>query len=95
MGKLKSLVPIAISLIIAIAGTVFLYKWIERQRGPKEIVQVQKTEATPVVVAAGNLQWGTKIKPEMIKVTPYLKESLPVGAPQRALRRATTRRKVN
>jgi pilus assembly protein CpaB len=79
MGKLKSLVPIAISLIIAITGTVFLYKWIERQRGPKEIVQVQKTEATPVVVAAGNLQWGTKIKPEMIKVTPYLKESLPVG----------------
>ena len=79
MGKMKSLVPIAISLIIAITGTVFLYKWIERQRGPKEIVQVQKTEATPVVVAAGSLQWGTKIKPEMIKVTPYLKESLPVG----------------
>ena len=79
MGKMKPLVPIAISLIIAITGTVFLYKWIERQRGPKEIVQVQKTEATPVVVVAGNLQWGTKIKPEMIKVTPYLKESLPVG----------------
>ena len=79
MGKMKSLVPIAISLIIAITGTVFLYKWIERQRGPKEIVQVQKTEATPVVVAAGSLQWGTKIKPEMIKVTPYLKESLPAG----------------
>jgi len=31
------------------------------------------------VVAAGSLQWGTKIKPEMIKVTPYLKESLPAG----------------
>ena len=30
MGKMKSLVPIAISLIIAITGTVFLYKWIDR-----------------------------------------------------------------
>ena len=79
MGKLRALVPIAISLIIAIAGTVFLYKWIESQRGPKEIVQVEKVEAAPIVVSAGNLPWGTKLKPEMIKTAPYLKESLPVG----------------
>ena len=79
MGKLRALVPIAISLIIAITGTVFLYKWIERQRGPKEIVQVEKMEAAPIVVSAGNLQWGTKLKPEMIKTAPYLKESLPAG----------------
>lgn len=79
MGKLKALVPIALSLIIAIAGTVFLYKWIERQRGPKEIVQVEKMDAAPIVVSAGNLPWGTKLKPEMIKTVPYLKESLPVG----------------
>ncbi len=79
MGKLRALVPIALSLIIAIAGTVFLYKWIERQRGPKEIVQVEKMDAAPIVVSAGNLPWGTKLKPEMIKMAPYLKESLPVG----------------
>jgi pilus assembly protein CpaB len=79
MGKWKALVPIAISLIIAIAGSVFLYKWIERQRGPKEIVQVEKVDAAPVAVSAGNLPWGTKLKPEMIKMAPYLKESLPVG----------------
>jgi pilus assembly protein CpaB len=79
MGKLKALVPIAISLIIAIVGTVFLYKWIERQRGPKEIVQVEKMDAAPIVVSAGNLPWGTKLKPEMIKMAPYLEESLPVG----------------
>jgi pilus assembly protein CpaB len=79
MGKLRAMVPIAISLLIAIAGTVFLYKWIERQRGPKEIVQVEKIEAAPIVVSAGNLPWGTKLKPEMIKMAPYLKESLPIG----------------
>jgi len=79
MGKLRALVPIAISLILAITGTVFLYKWIERQRGPKEIVQVEKIDAAPIVVSAGNLPWGTKLKPEMIKTAPYLKESLPVG----------------
>ena len=79
MGKFKALVPIAISLIIAVVGTVFLYKWIERQRGPKEIVKVEKIEAAPIVVSAGNLPWGTKLKPEMIKTSPYLKESLPAG----------------
>lgn len=79
MGKFRALVPIAISLIIAIVGTVFLYKWIERQRGPKEIVQVEKMDAAPIVVSAGNLPWGTKLKPEMIKMAPYLEESLPVG----------------
>jgi pilus assembly protein CpaB len=79
MGKLRALVPIAISLIIAITGTVFLYKWIERQREPKEIVEVEKVDAAPIAVAAGNLPWGTKLKPEMIKMAPYLKESLPVG----------------
>ena len=79
MGKLKAVIPIALSLIIAVAGTVYLYKWVQRQRGPKEVVQVEKVEAAPIVVSAGNLPWGTKLKPEMIKMAPYLKESLPVG----------------
>lgn len=78
MGNLKAVVPIAVSLIIAIAGSFFLYQWIQRQRGPKEVVQVQ-TEAVPIAVAAADLPWGTKLKPEMIKTAPFLKESMPQG----------------
>jgi pilus assembly protein CpaB len=40
---------------------------------------VEKVEASPIAVAAANLTWGTKLKPEMIKMAPYLKESLPAG----------------
>jgi pilus assembly protein CpaB len=79
MGKFKPVVPIVLSLIIAVAGTIYLYKWVERQRGPEEVVQVENIEAAPIVVSAGNLPWGTQLKPEMIKMAPYLKESLPVG----------------
>lgn len=79
MGNWRALVPIAISLVIAVIGSIFLYKWIERQRGPKETVRVEKTEAVPIAVAAANLPWGTKLKPEMIKMAPYLKQSLPAG----------------
>ena len=78
MGNWKTSAPIALSLIIAVAGSYFLYRWIERQRQPKEVVQVQ-AEAVPVAVATANLPWGTKLKPEMIKTSPYLKESLPTG----------------
>src|SRR5210317_1133415 len=78
MGNWKTSAPIALSLIIAVAGSFFLYRWIERQRTPKEVVQVQ-AEAIPVAVATANLPWGTKLKPEMIKTSPYLKESLPTG----------------
>jgi pilus assembly protein CpaB len=84
MGKLKPVVPIALSLIIAVVGTIYLYKWVERQRGPKEVVQVESIEAAPIVVSAGNLPWGTKLKPEMVKMAPYLQESLPVGYFSRA-----------
>ena len=78
MGNMKTLVPIALSLVIAAAGSYFLYQWVERQRMPKEVVEVH-AEAVPVAVATGDLPWGTKLRPEMIKTTSYLKESLPMG----------------
>ena len=78
MGNWKTIAPIVISIVIAIAGTVFIYKWINLKTSPTEVVKVS-AEAVPIAVAAVDLQWGTKLKPEMIKTAPFLKESLPVG----------------
>ena len=78
MGKWKTIAPIVISIVIAITGSVFIYKWINLKTAPKEVVKVA-SEAVPIAVAAADLQWGTQLKPEMIKTTPFLKESLPVG----------------
>jgi len=78
MGNWKAVLPITLSLVIAVGGSYFLYQWIEGQRAPKEVIQVQ-AEAVPVAVSVGNLPWGTKLKAEMLKTTPYLKESLPAG----------------
>jgi pilus assembly protein CpaB len=78
MGKWKTIAPIVISIIIAVAGSVFIYKWINLKTAPKEVVKVE-SEAIPIAVAAADLQWGTKLKPEMIKTAPFLKESLPEG----------------
>ena len=78
MGNLKAVVPIALSLVIAVVGSFFLYNWVQMRTAPKEVVKVQ-ADAVPVAVAAANLPWGTQIKPETVKTVPYLKESLPTG----------------
>jgi len=74
----KALLPITLSLVIAVVGSFFLYNWVQQRTAPKEVVKVT-ADAVPVAVAATNLPWGTQIKPEMLKTVPYLKESLPSG----------------
>jgi pilus assembly protein CpaB len=78
MGKWKTIAPIVISIVIAISGSVLIYKWINLKTAPKEVVKVE-SEAVPIAVAAVDLQWGAQLSPEMIKTAPFLKESLPEG----------------
>ena len=79
MKRWRAILPIFLALVVALTASFFLYKWLQRQRAPKEVVQVVESEAVPVVVAAVDLPWGTKLNSETIKRTPYLKESLPPG----------------
>ena len=79
MKRWRAILPIFLALVVALTASFFLYKWLQRQRAPKEVVKVVESEAVPVVVAAVDLPWGTKLNSEMIKRTPYLKESLPPG----------------
>jgi len=79
MKNWRAIFPIFLSFAIAVAGGILLYNWINSQRAPQEIVKVVESDAIPVAVAAANLPWGTKLKPEMVKTAPFLKESLPPG----------------
>lgn len=80
MVNWKASLPIILALVIALTGSFFLYTWMQSQASAKEVVEVkEKTEAVPVAVAAADLAWGTQLTPEMIKLVPFLKESLPTG----------------
>lgn len=80
MGKMKALIPILLALIIAVVASYYIYKWVERQSAPPEVVQVdEKIQAVPVVVAVTDLNWGSPLTLEGLKTSPYLKESLPKG----------------
>jgi pilus assembly protein CpaB len=78
MGKWKAFIPTLLALVIASGGSLFLYKWLHSRTTPKETVKVA-AEAVPVVVTAADLPVGTKLKREMLKTSPYFKESLPTG----------------
>jgi pilus assembly protein CpaB len=78
MGRWKAFIPIILALAIATGGSVFLYGWIQAKTAPAATVTVE-TQAVPVVVAAADLNWGTKLTRDMLTTLPFLKESLPGG----------------
>jgi len=77
MGRWKAFIPIVLALIVATGGSVYLYNWLKIKTAPPDEVPVEAT-AVPVVVAAVDLNWGTKIQKEMLKTVNFLKESVPI-----------------
>lgn len=80
MGNLRTFVPILLSILIALAGSYYLYQWVKQKTMPDKIVTVKESKAIPVVVAKAGIPWGVKLNPEMLTTTPYLEESLPIGS---------------
>ena len=78
MGRWRAFIPIVLALVVATGGSIFLYKWLQFKTAPAEAVQAE-AQAVQVVVAAVDLNWGTKLNKEMLKTVPFLKESLPSG----------------
>ncbi|MEA1946070.1 MAG: Flp pilus assembly protein CpaB [Thermodesulfobacteriota bacterium] len=76
MERWRVFVPIALAVIVAVVGSVLLYKWMKKQTAPK---RVAKVESLQVAVAEVEIPAGTKLKPEMMKTAYFIKESLPQG----------------
>jgi pilus assembly protein CpaB len=75
MGKNKALVILGIGVLIAVVASVFTYGWLQK----KGRVQSQTQETISVVVASSDLRWGTVLATDMLKLTPFLRQSLPEG----------------
>ncbi len=76
MGRWRAVVPIVLALVVAVVASFLLYKWMKKQTAPKKVAEVKTIQ---VVIAEVDLHPGMKLKPEMMKTVPYLKESLPMG----------------
>jgi pilus assembly protein CpaB len=76
MGKYKPFILLGAAVVVALVTSVLTYNWLQRK------AKVEKPEAfqtQSVAVAAADLSWGTILTKEMIRVTPFLKTSLPEG----------------
>ena len=83
MGRLRALIPIALALVIAIAGSVFIYNWMQEQTTRQDTVEKAREEAPPtqeVAVAALDISAGTQLTKEMLQTGQYLKKNLPPGS---------------
>ncbi len=63
------------ALVLAVITTFLIYNWLQRQRPKKVATEPMQ----PVVAAATDLYWGTKLSPEVLKVVSSPTESLPGG----------------
>jgi pilus assembly protein CpaB len=75
MGKYKSVMLLGVAVIIALMTSLLVYGYIQKKGKVKEVA----VETQPVVVAAVDLSWGTRITNEMLKKANFLKESLSTG----------------
>jgi pilus assembly protein CpaB len=78
MRKWKAIMPFALALVIAVSGSLFLYRWLNSQATAKEVVKVE-AEAIRIAVAKADLDWGTQLTKEMVRKVPFLVESIPPG----------------
>jgi len=78
--KLKTFIPIALSLLVALGGSYFVYKWKTAGKEPSQKeVTVKQTNQIKIVVAKKDIPHGNKINPELLQTTFFLKKSLPSG----------------
>lgn len=74
-GKNKPMLMFGLALSIALLISILTYNWMKSLSGER----AQQKDTISVVVAAADLPWGKSITADVVKVAPYLKESVPPG----------------
>lgn len=77
MVKIKPVFFVLVAAVV-IASLAALISYNQLQK--KNKLRAKNTTTQPVAVATLDLPWGTPIKKNMIKMVPYLKETIPSGS---------------
>ncbi len=76
--KLVPILVVVVAIGTASVASLLTYKKLKNK--PVAIVEEGPVDTLPVAVAKTDIPWGTSIDKSMIKMVPYLKESLPSGS---------------
>jgi pilus assembly protein CpaB len=75
MGRYKSVMLLGVAIVIALITSLLVYNGLQRRgRSQESVIHTQ-----PVVVAAVDLSWGTKLTMDMVKKVDFLQGSLSGG----------------
>jgi pilus assembly protein CpaB len=75
MEKKKHLIFLGMAVFIALIVTLLAYNWMQKTVKAR----VKPYETQMVAVAAHDLPWSTVLTKDMVRMAPFLKESLPNG----------------
>ena len=72
MERWRTVMPVLLAAVIAVAGSLLTYRWIKSQmaRGPE--VVTERVETVPIAVAKADLPWG---KPSQMEPEPPVPRS--------------------
>lgn len=81
MGKLRAMLPLLLAVVIALAASVGIYRWMQhtKTRTPGVVEAPVVKEGVDIALAMGDLPWGTKLTRDMIKFVTMSKDNLPPG----------------
>jgi pilus assembly protein CpaB len=71
--RYKPIILIVLTIFVALSTSLLVYRWLNDR---SVALANQRGELVNVTVAVTDLNWGTIIKPEMVKIVPFLKGSL-------------------
>jgi len=77
MGKFRPVILLGAAVVIALITTLLIYSSIQKRAG---VAKVPIQETQPIAISTVDLNWGTVVVREMVKMEPFLKSSLPAGA---------------
>jgi pilus assembly protein CpaB len=77
MGKIRPVIVLGVAVVIALITTLLIYSSIQKRAG---VAKAPILETQPIAMATVDLNWGTVVVKEMVKMEPFLKSSLPAGA---------------
>jgi pilus assembly protein CpaB len=77
MGKLRPVILLGVAVVIALITTLLIYSSIQKRAG---VAKAPISDTQPIAISTVDLNWGTVVVKEMVKMEPFLKSSLPAGA---------------
>ena len=79
MNRSRALLFLGLAAVVAIITSIMLFSWLRDMETQRSAALVPVLKTNGVAVAAADLNWGTKLTPEMFQIVDYPAGSLPEG----------------